>query len=504
MLNNLTNFFSIIVGKRIKKRLEPSDLIAIGTKQSSQLGDYKSTAIQFSDLQEQLKGLQTVSVDGVTITGDGTSSNPLIASIPSSSVNYSNVIFVDPINGNNLTGIAGDVNKPFLTPFAAATAASAIARTVNNRVLIWIRKGEYVNGSFLPYTNMDVYCEPGVVFTGSFSISDINIQEPVNFNIYGYAKWVLSQTTFLFRWDFASTVYIQGNSIVNLGAISIAINVTSGTSNITYDFNSIESTQTLGNGYAFSWRNNCNGTVNVKDYIKSPHSHHDVRAGHTGTINVNCPNNILTATNIYGGNFKQIVYASNVFSASIININGNLINEGLTYLGGLEGMVLCQSGTPLITINGNITSPAGIGVNGRSSEIVVVNGSITAGIYAAYQITGAGESYFNNGTYRNITQSPVFVVSGTKQLFIRNASIYNGSDITSGVDILSNTAKLYMYNCISTRFLNTVGFLAFGSVAGTVVQLHNVRSSAGLHPNVTDQLSPTGLIVDPLLIVPKY
>jgi hypothetical protein len=79
MLNNLTNFFNLIVGRRIKTQLEDSDLIAVGTKQSPALGDYKPTAIQFSDLQAQLGGLQTVSVDGVTITGDGTPGDPLVA-----------------------------------------------------------------------------------------------------------------------------------------------------------------------------------------------------------------------------------------------------------------------------------------------------------------------------------------------------------------------------------------------------------------------------------------
>ena len=51
MLNNLTNFLNIIAGRRTKTQLEPSDIIAVGTKQSPARGDYKPTAIQFSDLQ---------------------------------------------------------------------------------------------------------------------------------------------------------------------------------------------------------------------------------------------------------------------------------------------------------------------------------------------------------------------------------------------------------------------------------------------------------------------
>jgi len=56
MLNNLTNFFNLIVGRRIKTQLESSDLIAVGTKQSPALGDYKPTAIKFEDLALQLGG----------------------------------------------------------------------------------------------------------------------------------------------------------------------------------------------------------------------------------------------------------------------------------------------------------------------------------------------------------------------------------------------------------------------------------------------------------------
>ncbi len=67
MLNNLTNFFNLITGRRIKTQLEPSDLIAVGTKQSPALGDYKPTAIKFSDLAAQIGagGFSEVTVNGI-------------------------------------------------------------------------------------------------------------------------------------------------------------------------------------------------------------------------------------------------------------------------------------------------------------------------------------------------------------------------------------------------------------------------------------------------------
>jgi hypothetical protein len=50
MLNNLTNFFSIITGKMIKRVPENSDLIPLGTKDSRYGGSYKPTAITVEDL----------------------------------------------------------------------------------------------------------------------------------------------------------------------------------------------------------------------------------------------------------------------------------------------------------------------------------------------------------------------------------------------------------------------------------------------------------------------
>ncbi len=71
MLNNLTNFFNLIRGKRIKTKLEPEDLIAIGTRQSKSKGDYKPTAINFAELANQIGagGFSKVAVNGI-LTND--------------------------------------------------------------------------------------------------------------------------------------------------------------------------------------------------------------------------------------------------------------------------------------------------------------------------------------------------------------------------------------------------------------------------------------------------
>ncbi len=71
MLNNLTNFFNLIVDRRIKTQLENDDLIAIGTKQSPALGDYLIIQQKFEgqNLQYLKKGSEDFPMmrDGMSI-----------------------------------------------------------------------------------------------------------------------------------------------------------------------------------------------------------------------------------------------------------------------------------------------------------------------------------------------------------------------------------------------------------------------------------------------------
>jgi hypothetical protein len=61
MLNNLTNFFNLIAGKRVKTTANPDDLITLGVRDPRTPGIYQPAAIKVSDL---------VSTSGVTsVTG---------------------------------------------------------------------------------------------------------------------------------------------------------------------------------------------------------------------------------------------------------------------------------------------------------------------------------------------------------------------------------------------------------------------------------------------------
>jgi hypothetical protein len=339
------------------------------------------------------------------------------------------------------------------------------------------------------------------VFTGFFQLRDTFVGSATNFNWYGYAKWNLSMGTYPFRWEYASTVFIQGDSLVNTGAIAIAHNVTSGFSNITFDFNSMESTQTVGNGFAFSWRNNCNAFVNVKKYIKSPHSQQFLQTNHSGKIVINCPRNIMTATNVYGGNFKQVIYGVATTATSEVIVNGDMINES-AYLGGLNTMVRWE-GLGILTCNGKIEANASVGVwstNGSPGMVILkgdlsssINTIVTQGnaLVIAKNITISCSSNSNNSIY---------MYSGT--LYMMGCSLYfsliDGTMI--GLDA-GGTTNLEVINCVS-KSEGAVGTFVTSPVAKTC-QFTNTLANKPLNVNVTNQLAQ-GFIVEPLLEVLRY
>lgn len=89
---DILNFISWIRGKRQVTSVDPAKtLIPVGLKDPKRDDDYIAGAITVADLSNQIGGLQTVAVDGTTIQGDGTPSNPLFANfLPSVNIYNSN------------------------------------------------------------------------------------------------------------------------------------------------------------------------------------------------------------------------------------------------------------------------------------------------------------------------------------------------------------------------------------------------------------------------------
>ena len=90
---DILNFISWIKGGRVVTTVDPTQtLLPVGLKDSRRDDGYLAGAISVEDFANQVGGLQTVAVDGVTITGDGTPGDPLVAAGGSSYTVYSAII----------------------------------------------------------------------------------------------------------------------------------------------------------------------------------------------------------------------------------------------------------------------------------------------------------------------------------------------------------------------------------------------------------------------------
>jgi len=72
MLNNISNFFNLITGRRVKKTLAPNDMIAVGVRNPVTRSDFQPSAIFFKDLAGQLALTQSCKIE---IQGTGGLSN---------------------------------------------------------------------------------------------------------------------------------------------------------------------------------------------------------------------------------------------------------------------------------------------------------------------------------------------------------------------------------------------------------------------------------------------
>jgi hypothetical protein len=112
---DILNFISWIRGKRQVTTVDPAKtLLPVGLKDERRDDEYLAGAISVQDFASQLGGLQTVAVDGVTITGNGTSGNPLETTGPKSYVaNISQTAAFNPgLNSVfNTTGLSLTFNR---------------------------------------------------------------------------------------------------------------------------------------------------------------------------------------------------------------------------------------------------------------------------------------------------------------------------------------------------------------------------------------------------------
>lgn len=146
---DILNFISWIRGGRVVTSVDPAKtLLPVGLKDGRRDDDYLAGAISVTDFAAQVGGLQTVAVDGVTITGDGTPGDPLVAAggggFDPTNVEIVEVNVINAIEGTSIPNGASDsyiktIPLGFTTPATKALAVISVnsvspgsSSTINN------------------------------------------------------------------------------------------------------------------------------------------------------------------------------------------------------------------------------------------------------------------------------------------------------------------------------------------------------------------------------------
>ena len=136
MLNNLTNFFNLIRGRKIKTTPDGSDLIPLGTRDPRFDGSYQPTAITVDDFVASLPpDINIYNSDG-TLTGNRTVD-----------LDSQTLIFDDGKVGVNATHTAALQVHALAIP-----AGEAVARfgTTDSSAYLQVSNGTGTNGVFAP------------------------------------------------------------------------------------------------------------------------------------------------------------------------------------------------------------------------------------------------------------------------------------------------------------------------------------------------------------------
>jgi len=636
MLNNLTNFFNLIVGRKIKTAttIEGTDLIALGTKDSRFDGGYQPTAIEFDELKANIiasvptGGVQSVTDAGAgvinvdntdplnpiveytgifkdgTLTGTGQFGNPLsvvpqqayttvkdestvlpqrstmafagagvtatdtgtttvvtipgglslayeftqdegvtlpqrntidfqgagvtatdngsktIVTIPGGgggTVNYSDVFFVDPVNGNDATAAAGNFTKPYLWISNAVSAANASAPTSTNRALVYVRAGYYLDlgGSNIMYLKnyVDIYLEPGVVLDNGV-VTDAGL--PVECRVFG--KAVFSNTVFsnsIFFSTGASNIYFEFDSIRARGAAFEF----GGSTNVTVNGRYVYS-ETNTKAFGMTVRTSGKVIVNITEEYSAWHDNVSF-TNFSGKFYMTCPRIYLDSGNIYGGDFKHVVICRNNLGGEA-TINGDLIvNSAAGYYGGNSGVIGRWTDSWMtLRLNGSIFAENQFGVYGLGSSTAsrtIINGDVRSNHLIGY-IASNSRVVFRNSTLMNwnnlvgVSEGyPVFSIAGSAQVWVENCHMYSlGTGATqpniAAVWKDTTTSQLCINNTVHSGS-DAIGFFVRNSVVGQPVnnvRIMNSRSTKPNDTNITDLLSPSGFVQDPNIIAVEF
>ena len=452
-----------------------------------------------------LKGLQYSTDYSSTFVNNSLITKQYVDSKLVSTFTAYKIVYVDPAKGSDTTGLVDRVDKPFATVEKAMSGlTSSYSFSTSDPGLVYLKKGLYTNTVYLK-NNIDFYCELDVIFSQN-GFTDIN--EVVNTSIYGFAKFVGTNTN-LVPLDVTNASNIEFNfSVIDNQNVVLKVTNTTGKSTVKLKGNSIKCKS--GFSKAILIGSNA-GNVDVYSDVKIDVSEKIIGAYNTinvsnkfiGTLEVNAASIECNSDLNTNGPVIDLQHALLVKSASAsVKINADLIENSSSNAGGFNAAVSICSGT--VSIIGNISGLECPGVylykeNLLDTANISISGNIISKKEAIINEGGKLNFKVNNSLIKTsgLGTNPYAIninAASMSSTYLYNTQIYNSLENSGSILISATESNLRIYNSFGYSPGTSGKFIYCSATAS--VSIHNTRSNKDNSDNVEDLFTPSGFIYD--------
>jgi hypothetical protein len=452
-----------------------------------------------------LKGLQYSTDYSSTFVNNSLITKQYVDSKLVSTFTAYKIAYVDPAKGSDTTGLVDRVDKPFATVEKAMSGlTSSYSFSTSDPGLVYLKKGLYTNTVYLK-NNIDFYCELDVIFSQN-GFTDIN--EVVNTSIYGFAKFVGTNTN-LVPLDVTNASNIEFNfSVIDNQNVVLKVTNTTGKSTVKLKGNSIKCKS--GFSKAILIGSNA-GNVDVYSDVKIDVSEKIIGAYNTinvsnkfiGTLEVNAASIECNSDLNTNGPVIDLQHALLVKSASAsVKINADLIENSSSNAGGFNAAVSICSGT--VSIIGNISGLECPGIylykeNLLDTANISISGNIISKKEAIINEGGKLNFKVNNSLIKTsgLGTNPYAIninAASMSSTYLYNTQIYNSLENSGSILISATESNLRIYNSFGYSPGTSGKFIYCSATAS--VSIHNTRSNKDNSDNVEDLFTPSGFIYD--------
>jgi hypothetical protein len=424
--------------------------------------------------------------------------------------------FVDPVNGDNVTGVVGDGNKPYATV--------AVALLFSDFVIL--KPGTYTAIILINTDNKHIHCMEGVdIANNGVYVAGLVTN---NFKFTGRAVFSGASSYLLRLVNTNAVVEFECAHATDCNRICFVEGSTAFAPKARISADYIRCNCFNGGAYATRLQGEADLEFNIKYYVESQHDiWHTRNCYGAARLVINCPESRVIDN--YGFNYGNVARRAlrvSDFSADLqCVVNGDLIStysSTVNEMGVVDFQNLANpTNFPFVTVNGNIISDNQTAINSRfnsrygefnfNGDIICksnVAGWASSPLFT--QLTGTVQPSdqkfrFNGGYIQGATR--IVVGMGTF-VYMKDCAYYN-SDVGGGESAFflensgSTNQELYLYNTmVETDDTGVTPELVAGNSVGATVFTVGSNGNVVIGATYADGWAQYAQIAG--LIVPKF